>query len=204
MLRLSRILPIAALAIYPISSAIAADDRKAGPKEIRLLGYDTYSSQHKTIVLNDPSAPLQIQVARTFLLSINQRTELQSRLSSYYRRLVPEGPIVEIDARGKNIVAAKFGVLFYDSFNEWAGGFTGVTTDPPDRRMRWSHRKNIAWREFGIACVFVRAARFQDGRVWRADLDKVAEMMVEKGCSVENQTMVTKRLKALPKGAVRL
>ena len=182
-------------------SAEATTDRKSKPVEVRLFGYDTSASEHKTIILRDPDSPLQIQSARTFHLSRYQREDLSSRLHGIR---IPKGPIVSVRVRTKGVAAFKIGFLFYDSFNEYAGGFTGVTTDPPLDKMHWSGRANRAWPDFGVACVYVSAVRLASGRVWKADLNKVAALMVEQGCSAENRAGAMKRLKSLPKGALRL
>ena len=125
-------------------------------------------------------------------------------MASYLRHLVPKGPIVEISAHNSKVTAVKFGVLFYDTFNEPAGGFTGITTSPLKAKMRWSGRENIAWREFGISCVFVRAVRMLDGRVWKANLKKISTMMIAEGCSTQGEEGAMKHLKELPKGVLKL
>ncbi len=104
----------------------------------------------------------------------------------------------------QGVAAFKIGFLLYHSFDDYAGGFTGVTTDPPFDKMHWSGRTNLAWADFGIACVFVSAARLTDGRVWKADSKKIAAMMVTQGCGWDGRDAAMKRLKALPKGALRL
>lgn len=204
MLHRHKTLVIAALIAMTAGTAFAADDRKAGSGEVNILGHTTYAPQHKTIVLNDPNAPLQIEAARTFFISESQRSEIRSQVMPYLRRYIPQGPIVEIDAVSFNVSAVKFGVLFYDSFNESAGGFTGVSTEPPSFKMQWNGRENVAWRGFGIACIFVRAVRLTDGQVWKADLKKISIMMVAEGCSAEGREGAMKHLKELPKGATRL
>ena len=195
---------LAILIAVASGNAFAADDRKAVETETVVLDSPTWAAKHKTIILNDPGAPLQIKGAKTFLLGSDQRMAVRSEVPRYLRHLVPKGPIVEIDAINPNVVAAKFGVLFYDTFNEPSGGFTGLKIGLPQNGMRWDSQERISWRDYGIACVFVRAVRLKDGRVWKFDSKKVATMMVAEGCSTQGKEGAMKHLKELPKGAVRL
>ena len=196
---------IAVAATSRPASVEATPDRKAKPTEIRLFGYDISASEHKTIILRDPDSPLQIESANTYYLSRNQRLQLKRRLHSNFWREIPEGPIVYIRAKLKNIAALKISILFYDSFDEWAGGFTGVSTDPPvTAELQWTGRTNLAWTEYGIACVFVSAVRMTDGRIWKANRNKIAAMMVTQGCGSNGAGAAMQHLKNLPKGALRL
>ena len=170
----------------------------------QVLGYKATATHHKTIVVNNPAAPLKIERASAFTLPRYAREDLAAQMGLRGRGDFLKGRIVSINAPSENVSAAKFGVLFYDSFNEAAGGFTAIVTKRPTKEMIWSDRENIAWRRYGIACVFVRAVRLSDGQVWKADLKKIARMMVESGCSSTNRKSVMERLKALPRGAVRL
>ncbi len=204
MLRPNTTLMVIVLMAVSLGDAIAADDRKATEAETTVLGSPTWAAKHKTIILNDPDAPLKIKAAKTFLLGSDQREAVKHTMLRYLRPLVPKGPIVEIDAINSNVVAAKFGVLFYDTFNEPAGRFTGLIIGTPEKGMRWSDREKLSWREFGIACVFVRAVRLKDGSVWKFDRKKIATMLVAEGCSSEGKAGAMKRLEELPKGRVRL
>lgn len=194
------------IAVATTSPALSADDRKVGSTQIRIVCCDTSAQTHKTIILNDPDAPLQIRDARTFSLSPSQKAGLKKQIATEYWRYIPDGPLVEISVSRAPVTAAKFGIVFYDSFNEPAGGLTGVTTsiDVPGTWMRWQGRTNLSFPEFGIACVFVSAARMRDGSVWKADLNKVSVMMAAEGCSTEGEEGSMRHLKRITKGATRL
>ena len=178
-------------------ATFASDVRRAEREELTFLNVTIYPKSHKTIILKDPRSPVDIKSAKTLHIDVDQRSVLEISLPSRSWSLIPDGPLVEIDAISKGVVAAKFGVVFFDSFNERAGGFTGVYTEPPKHGMRWTGRVNSAWLSFGIACVFVRAARLEDGRVWKADMKKIAIMMIAEGCSTQGEGGTLKHLNDL-------
>lgn len=168
------------------------------------MGFKTFATHYNTIALNDPSAPLKIARARTLTPSRGAREDMMAQIG--LRRgnhHLLKGCIVTIDAPSDKVTAAKIGITVYDSFEDPAGGYVGVQTKRPTG-MLWSDREDIAWHGFGIARVFVQAIRFEEGRVWKADLKKVAVMMIVEGCSSTSKGLMVKRLKALPKGAMRL
>ena len=89
------------------------------------------------------------------------------------RRYRRENLRIEVAARGAEAVAVKFGVIVYDSFNEFLGGLTAITMDPPTALMEWDYTPPylFKFRKYGVAGVYVRQVRLKDGSIWNADLD---------------------------------
>ena len=73
-----------------------------------------------------------------------------------------------IDAEGANAVAVKFGVVVYDAFDEYLGGLTAITMNPPTDGMLWNYSPSYLFKieKYGIVCVYVRQARLNSGEIW--------------------------------------
>ena len=146
---------LAALVIaIAFDSAHADDDRKAKRQTFQYLGVTIYPMKHKTIVVNDPEASVKIKSARALLMG-DQRVVMETSVSRHMRSHIPRGPLVEVELDTKNVSAAIIGVAFYDSFNEPAGGSSVFTDDLKQQPIQWESTANLAWRGFGIACVYV-------------------------------------------------
>ena len=196
------------LLMLPSTSA-AVDDRRATTATIKLFGVKVAVVAHKTIVLNDPKSPLKINAAATYVLQRKGgRNKLFNKLVMKNKlrfQDIPDGPILDISAASKTVVAAKFGAIFYDAFGSDAGGFSPVTMSAPTKDMRWTHRElNFTFRKYGVSCVFVRRVRLADGGIWIMDTKKLSMMMVAEGCGSAAKAETLKRLKDRPKGALRL
>jgi len=177
------------------------------PAKIRVLGHTVPVVSHKTLILNDPAAPVQITKAGVYRLDwgMKEATDILLSDRSIRVRDIPKGPIILISAASKSAVAVQFGVQFYDSFDRHEGGFNATIMTPPKNEMEWHRRKlSFTFEKFGIACVYVSSARLKDGKVWRANTKKIATMMVAEGCGAEPLLDNEKRLKELPKGVTRL
>lgn len=198
---------IAVAALNTVASA--SDDRRVGQSKIRLFGITVPVASHKTVILNDPEAPVQITEAGTYRLEWGSPKKGGNRLVMALpaRRFkdIPKGPIVTISAISETAVAVEFRVLFYDTFNQYRGGLAAVRMGAPRRRMRWKHRElSFTFEGYGIACIFVRYARLADGTVWEMDERKVATMMMVDGCGSNSEKDALSRINETVKGALRI
>lgn len=77
----------------------------------------------------------------------------------------------------RTIEALAITMIYYDAFNEKQDGITGVSTD----RLLADREDSSGWSTYGepdfvkTAIAYVRAVRFIDGEVWKADTEKVIE-----------------------------
>lgn len=75
----------------------------------------------------------------------------------------------------RDIVASAITMVYYDPFNEKEGGVKGIATN----LLVKNDVVKGGWSIYGepefvkTAIAFVSAVRFEDGEVWRADLDEV-------------------------------
>ena len=85
--------------------------------------------------------------------------------------LAKEKLTITINARGDNVVAVKFGVIVYDAFNEYLGGLTAITMDPPTTSMKWNYNPPYLFKfeKYGIVGIYVRQARLKNGGIWNFD-----------------------------------
>ena len=141
---------------------------------------------NETFHVNDEESPVDILdvsvlhvPSETATLADAYRDQLFRYLSDAekdtLRQYSNENLRITITARGGGVVAVKFAVIVYDAFNEYLGGLTAITMDPPTTNMEWDYRPPylFKFRKYGVLGVYVRQARLQDGSIWNADLDLV-------------------------------
>ncbi len=80
---------------------------------------------------------------------------------------------------GKVIVAMKFGIVSFDTFNQLLDSFTGIAIEnievDADVDGTWNQACISPWlyKKFGSGVIYVDVVRFQDGTFWYSDKDKV-------------------------------
>ena len=169
-----------------LASPVTAQEARS--REITLYG-DAKGTLYlnETFRVNDPNSPVQISrvsvvhtpsetaaVAEAYYDQLfRYLSDSQKETLRQYRR---ENLQIEISARGTDAVAVKFGVIVYDSFNEYLGGLTAITMDPPTTLMEWSYTPPylFKFRKYGVLGVYVRQARLADGTIWNANLDFIS------------------------------
>ena len=175
----------ATILLMAIVLANASHAQEARSREVTL--YENVKGTvylNETFHVNDPASPVQISgmsvvhtPSETAALADLAWDQLFRYLSDdakvELRRYRRENLRIEVAARGAEAVAVKFGVIVYDSFNEFLGGLTAITMDPPTALMEWDYTPPylFKFRKYGVAGVYVRQVRLKDGSIWNADLD---------------------------------
>ena len=147
---------------------------------------------NKTFFINQPNSPIQItnvkarHIVEKAANTAQNYAEIFSRdkESKNFKTSLAhskEGLTVTIDANGSDAVAAKFGILVYDAFNESLGGLTGVMMDTPSEGMVWNYNPSylFMFEKYGVVGVFVRQARMTDGSIWNMDETLVTEAFLQ-------------------------
>ena len=99
---------------------------------------------------------------------------------------------VEINAKGKNAVAVKFGVIAYDAFKEYLGGLTAVTMEPPTLGMTWEFQPTylFKFKKYGVVGVYVRQVRLRDGSIWNFDAAKIVAKVSERFTDITKEKIL--------------
>ena len=174
----------ATILLMAIVLANASHAQEARSREVTL--YENVKGTvylNETFHVNDPASPVQIsgmsvvhtpsETAALADLAWDQLFRyLSDTAKDELRRYRRENLRIEVAARGAEAVAVKFGVIVYDSFNEFLGGLTAITMDPPTALMEWDYTPPylFKFRKYGVAGVYVRQVRLKDGSIWNADL----------------------------------
>ena len=115
-----------------IVPAVSVQSQKAVPKKIKIIGdHKGLAYLHKTTVINQTGSPIQIVDASVYYVPPKTRMVLEVSVPRHLRRLISRGAIVNISIQGGGVIAVKFGVLLYDTFREFVGGFTPLSMKPP-------------------------------------------------------------------------
>ena len=143
---------------------------------------------NKTFFVNQPNGPIQITnvKARHIVEESANTAQVYAKIFSSDRNSEKfktslahskEGLKLTIDANGSEVVAAKFGILVFDAFNESLGGLTGVMMDTPSEGMVWNYNPSylFMFEKYGVVGVFVRQARMTDGSIWNMDETLITE-----------------------------
>lgn len=175
-------------------------------KFVRAIGYNDEVSgkletipgwSHKTMIFNDPASPVQIV-----------KTELYNIGMAYHSRYskIPAW-LVFITAKGKSVASVKYGMLLYDSWEELSDGMTAVDMHfKSGLEAEWQKFRALppSFKRFGIGCLFVRAARMNNGKIWRMNAERIARMMEKRGCGTKNRKEIEKAVRSKNKGSLRL
>ena len=166
--------------LFLIVSSIVSHAKEARVEKVKLyenIYGDIYYNE--TFLINEKDAPVQISSVNvihipgtTSDLADQVWRSLSKYLSATEKKLVnkyrDEGIEVTIDAKGKDVVAVKFGIVAYDAFNEYLGGLTAITMDPPTDDMRWNFKPIylFKFKKYGVVGVYVRQVRLSNGQIW--------------------------------------
>lgn len=157
---------------------------------------------NQTEIINDVSSPVKINklVAKHIPTSTAQLADIY--YDTLYRYLDDEQKItlqkyrnenleISIDAEGTNAVAVKFGVVVYDAFDEYLGGLTAITMDPPTKGMLWDYSPSYLFKieKYGIVCVYVRQVRLSSGEIWNFKPQLVVEELSKRVAGISSEDL---------------
>jgi hypothetical protein len=127
-----------------------------------VLTMSGFASGETTIVITQSGAPLKIARYATSFRS-DQITHSTS----------------VVNLTDKPIVAVQIGFATFDAFNDFMGAFTGWSIEnlPPGKEEKrgWSQKPYAAFsfERYGTGVAYVKAVRFEDGTIWKADMNEV-------------------------------
>ena len=84
---------------------------------------------------------------------------------------------------GKEIVALQIGLAVFDAFNNFMDGFKAWSTDTiavdTEGNGEWEQQPYamFGFAKYGTGVAYVKAVRFADGTIWRADMAEVLTEM---------------------------
>ncbi len=107
---------------------------------------------------------------------------------------------------GQSIIAFEIIILRYDAFNERINGASWTVTGTNSKNWEpldpgnMSSDKNISSKteEVFTSIAYVRAVRFKDGTIWRADTEELLEELREVAPYIENFGDVNPNFKIYP------
>lgn len=158
------------------------ENERPSKEELRkfLLGNQKYSEPdgglfsakpNKSVVLEQPNAPLQIKDYRCYyareVSGANGNPEQIEHDTTYNNR------------SGKDIVAIQLGFSSFDAFNGHMGRFSGWTVGTiktgESSKGSWNQRPYavFSFKKYGTGVCWVNAVRFGDDTIWRADMKRI-------------------------------
>jgi len=99
---------------------------------------------------------------------------------------------------GRHVVAYQIGLTAFDTFNNLMGKMNGWSIEDvrvdPEAEGSWIQRPPaaFAFKKYGTGVAYVHAVRFDDGSIWRADMDAVLSQMQEFEASLAREDLEEK------------
>ena len=128
-------------------------------------------AEHK--ILKQDNAPLVIE---------KYSARYQASLRSSYSREGIRHILEYRNITDKKIVAAQFGLLAFNIFNEFQdrlGGYTIENITPQELVSGEWLASALAESAFYTGVAYISKVRFEDGEIWTADLDDVTSQVQE-------------------------
>jgi hypothetical protein len=123
-----------------------------------------------TVILMQPDAPVRIE---SYDAGYKRNVGVSSRLTVTNTSGGIQHNVRYRNQSDRSIVAVEFGLLAFNAFNEYIGRVLGVDM----REVARGRTRDGQWRmhrfgdfAFFTGVAYVNAVRFDDGRVWKADL----------------------------------
>ena len=123
---------------------------------------------YENVTLSQPDAPLRI---------VDYEAEFVDDEDHYAEDGIMHRVEVQ-NASGQNVVAYSIGLVALDAFGDYMDSFVGyaVSAVQQGQTDHASWHQSVAdaysFEEYGTGIAFVRAARFEDGTVWKAPMDQ--------------------------------
>jgi hypothetical protein len=135
-----------------------------------------HGNAENAVILKQTAAPLVItQYTASF------RQEFRGSAGNIYPSNITHAATVK-NTSTKEIVALQIGFAAFDAFNAFMDSFSGWNIESVgvngEIKDSWSHQPyaNFAFQKYGTGVAYVKAVRFADGTIWRADM---VEILVE-------------------------
>lgn len=145
---------------------------------ISILATGTVSfAQESSVVIAQSGAPLEIT---KYKAAFDPETKSTAYSRGHLDRILHELTYKNISS--KEIVALQIGMSSFNAFNGFMGSFSGWSTQRigvgVETTGSWDQSPYAAFtfRGYGTGVAYVKAVRFADGTIWRANL---AEVLVE-------------------------
>jgi len=137
--------------------------------------FTTLGRAEDSVILKQKTAPLTIT---------GYKAELELEFKGKFSRDPEQIRHVATykNTSGKEIVALQIGFAAFDAFNALMGGFSGwsIKTVAADGSAEgdWAQQTyaTFSFAEYGTGVAYVKAVRFADGTIWRANM---AEVLIE-------------------------
>lgn len=152
---------------------------------------------HKFRIINDARSPVRITHAELHNIG-------KPFFGSDYK--IP-AYIVRITSTGQNVSTVLYGVLRYDSFRDYDGGNSLISTTfekNVEGEWRFYQELSPAFKRFGTGCIFVRKVRLGDGSIWEMNTEHIANEMINAKCGAKNLKEQEKHIKEKGKPTLRL
>jgi len=143
---------------------------------IALLIFTALGHAENSVILKQKTAPLTItKYEATF------EAESRERYNSHLDQI--RHAAIYKNTSGKEIVALQIGFAAFNAFNALMDSFSGwsITTVAADNEAagEWAQHTyaTFSFKKYGTGVAYVKAVRFGDGTIWRADMAEVLTEM---------------------------
>lgn len=141
-----------------------------------LLLTGSWAAAGDAVVLRQDGCPIEITA-----YTAKYESEVRSGYGQHASRILHN--IDFVSASDQKIVVVRFGITAFDALNEFmtktAGWSSGALKPGKTKNVRFPQRPYAAFSfgRYGTGVVYVDAVRFEDGTIWRADMESVLEQL---------------------------
>jgi hypothetical protein len=127
-----------------------------------VLGGNNQASAENTIIVPQDGAPLKV-------------LRYVAEFDTKDKKPLVEHTVKYQNATQKRILAARFGVLEYNGYNEKIDAFVGYTLEDSDKGEKDSAEfineapHAVFFKKYGTGYLWVDAVRYADGTLWKVD-----------------------------------